>query len=648
MTQPAVAAGSVADLLQAALAAVRDYNRTDLVERLEREQARFAQPECTVLVVGEFKKGKSTLVNALLNETICAVNADVATAVTTLIRYGDAPGAWVVEATDGNGGEPRRVAIAREAVAELTTEAPAARQRAIQSIEVAVPNDLLRNGLVVIDTPGVNGGLTAAHAAATLRALAMADAVVFVSDASQEYTAAELEFLHRAIDLGVTAIGVLTKVDVYPSWRKVLDLDRGHLARAGIDIDVLPLASPLRDYAIAHDLADLDEESGYPRLAEALTARALAREAVAARSAASSVVLTLEQVESTLLAERDGLVDPSRTKQLIAKLEDAKAATDRLRSGAARWQQTLTDSFGDMISNVDLDLATRLRDIRRAGAEAIGAADPALMWTEFQTWLYQRTNNAMVDHLSEIRSQAAEVAAEVARHFNVDAKDATPEWKTASMEEQLSALNLGAPSFEQLTMRELGFVAVRGATTSVVIAGMVGTFAGMASFATLLIPVLTPVAAVMAVALGRKSMKGAQDAQLKQRRNEALRSLQLYLEETELVSRKTSRDMLRRANQTLRNHFQEQAEEFHLSSTRNLEAAAETVKLDRDEAKRRLTEVTSEIEQIGALLQAGRGIVQRADAQPAPVPEARTALAAPVGPVGPIGPGGPFGPLGPA
>lgn len=640
MTQPAVAAGSVADLLQAALAVVHDYNRTDLVERLQREQARFAQPECTVLVVGEFKKGKSTLVNALLTEAICAVNADVATAVTTLIRYGEVSGAWVVEATEGNGngGEPRRVPIAREAVAELTTEAAAARQRAIQSVEVAVPHELLRNGLVVIDTPGVNGGLTAAHAAATLRALAMADAVVFVSDASQEYTAAELEFLHRAIDLGVTAIGVLTKVDVYPSWRKVLDLDRGHLARAGIDIDVLPLASPLRDYAIAHDLADLDEESGYPRLAEALTARALAREAVAARSAASSVVQTLEQIESTLVAERDGLVDPSRTKQLIAKLEDAKSATDRLRSGAARWQQTLTDSFGDMISNVDLDLATRLRDIRRAGAEAIAEADPASIWTEFQTWLYQRTNNAMVDHLTEIRSQAAEVAAEVARHFNVDAKDATPEWKTASMEEQLSALNLGAPSFEQLTMRELGFVAVRGATTSVVIAGMVGTFAGMASFATLLIPVLTPVAAVMAVALGRKSMKGAQEAQLKQRRNEALRSLQLYLEETELVSRKTSRDMLRRANQTLRNHFQEQAEEFHLSATRNLEAAAETIKLDRDEAKRRLTEVTGEIEQVAGLLQAGRGIVRRADAQPAPPPTAPTASTGPVGPIGPVGP----------
>jgi len=412
---------------------------------------------------------------------------------------------------------------------------------------------------------------------------------------------------------------VLTKVDVYPAWRKVLELDRGHLARAGIDIDVLPISSPLRDYALAHDLADLDEESGYPQLTEALTARALAREAVAARSAATAVVQTLEQVESSLTAERDGLIDPSRTKELIARLEEAKAATDRLRSGAARWQQTLTDSFGDMISNIDLDLATRLRDIRRAGAEAITAGDPATIWTEFQTWLYQRTNNAMLDHLTEIRSEAAEVAAEVARHFNVDAQQATPEWKTASMEEQLSALTLGAPTFEQLTMRELGFVAVRGATTSVVIAGMVGTFAGMASFATILIPVLTPVAAVMAVALGRKSMKGAQEAQVKQRRTEALRSLQTYLEETELVSRKTSRDMLRRANQALRNHFQEQAEEFHISATRNLEAAAETVKLDRDEAKRRLTEVTAEVDRIAPLLHAARGIVQRAAAQPGPV-----------------------------
>ena len=40
-----------------------------------------------MLVVGEFNKGKSSLVNALLNARVCATDADVATAVPTLVRY---------------------------------------------------------------------------------------------------------------------------------------------------------------------------------------------------------------------------------------------------------------------------------------------------------------------------------------------------------------------------------------------------------------------------------------------------------------------------------------------------------------------------------------------------------------------------------
>lgn len=110
-------------------------------------------------------------------------------------------------------------------------------------------------------------------------------------------------------------------------------------------------------------------------------------------------------------------------------------------------------------------------------------------------------------------------------------------------------------------------------------------------------------------------MSGAQEMQVKQRRAEALRSLQTYLEETELVSRKASRDMLRRANQALRNYFQEQAEEFHLSATRALEAAAEAVKLDRDEAKNRLMVVTNELQYLESLLGAARLVIDRADAQ---------------------------------
>ena len=67
----------------------------------------------------------------------------------------------------------------------------------VEQVEVRLPHPLLERGIVLIDTPGI-GGLNAAHAAATLAFLPVADALVFVTDASAELTAPELEFLASA------------------------------------------------------------------------------------------------------------------------------------------------------------------------------------------------------------------------------------------------------------------------------------------------------------------------------------------------------------------------------------------------------------------------------------------------------------------
>ena len=81
------------------------------------------------------------------------------------------------------------------AYAAEPTTAPDADQ--VAAVRLGLPRKLLATGLVLVDTPGV-GGLGSAHSAATVSALPMADAVVFVSDACQEFTAPELEFLRTA------------------------------------------------------------------------------------------------------------------------------------------------------------------------------------------------------------------------------------------------------------------------------------------------------------------------------------------------------------------------------------------------------------------------------------------------------------------
>ncbi len=599
------------ELVDRALELARRHERPDLVERLRREQDRFDRPTSNVLIVGEFKKGKSSLVNALLNWRVCPVDADVTTAVPTLVRFGSEARAWRVDPVDNGDSEPVRVPLRLPEVGAVAADVDHTGR--VTSIELELPRALLESGLVLIDTPGVNGGLTAAHAAATLRALTVADAVVFVSDASQEYSAPELEFLRKAVSLCPNLVCVVTKVDAYPEWRRIVELDVAHLKRIGAANRVLPLAAPLRHYALRTGSAEVDEESGYPRLARLLRDSVVGRkEVLATRTAAVAVIAGLAQIESELQAEQALLADPARTADLLGRLQEAKDRADRLRGAASRWQQTLNDRFGDMISNVDLDLVRRLRGIRTAIGEVINDGDPAEIWPDLEPWLYERTNSEMVEHHREIHDQADAVATDVAARFDLDAGAEGFSLDDMEVEFPIQEFSVRAPKFQRMSMREATFIAIRGSTSAMVMSGMVGTFAAFT------VPVLTPLAAVIAVALGRKTLRTAKETEVKQRRIDAMKSVNAFLEETELVSRKASKDMLRRTNQILRDHFQARAEELHVTAQRNLEAAARSIKLDRDEAQARLATVEAELADLRAVLDATRtGVGLPAARQPA-------------------------------
>ena len=83
------------DIVEAASGAAERCGRADLVERLGAASRRLHHAEVTVLVAGEFKQGKSSLVNAIVNAPVCPVDDDVATAVATVIRYAESSEATI-------------------------------------------------------------------------------------------------------------------------------------------------------------------------------------------------------------------------------------------------------------------------------------------------------------------------------------------------------------------------------------------------------------------------------------------------------------------------------------------------------------------------------------------------------------------------
>src|SRR5262245_33625669 len=214
-----------------AVAAIAKYDRPDLNARLAQAKERLLADDVRVLVVGEFKQGKSMLVNGIVSAPVCPVRDDIATAVPTEVRFAD-PAAVTLVDKDG-----RRTGIPLDRLADYLCE-PSTHDG---HVEVAVPRAVLKGGLVLVDTPGV-GGLNSVHGAATRSALATADAVLFVTDAAQELTAPEVDFLQQAADVCPTVACVLTKTDLYPEWRRMWEANRRHLK----DIPLFPVSSSMR------------------------------------------------------------------------------------------------------------------------------------------------------------------------------------------------------------------------------------------------------------------------------------------------------------------------------------------------------------------------------------------------------------------
>ena len=591
---------TVRDLLDSALAEVVAHDRADLTDRLRLERERLDRPSCTVLVIGEFNKGKSSMINALLNARVCTTDADVATAVPTVVR-------WAPELrTTGRDGDGVSHPVDPADVPDLLTRPAADRtagtERAAAApcaeVEIGLPRELLACGLVLVDTPGMGGGLHSAHAAATLRALTGADAVVFVTDASQELSAAELDLLRRTSDLCHTAAVALTKIDFYGEWRRIAALDRDHLREAGVDLPLFPLSAPLRHTAVRADDRRLVAESGFPHLA------AFLRDAVdvvrrgAAAGAAAAAHSALSQLVAQVATAREAQADPERAPERLARWTEAKQRAEQLRSTAARWQLTLADRIGDMASAVDYDITARMRTVRRDAAARLADSEPR-SWLDLEPWLYQRTNEALAEHLKLIRDEADLVADDVAGRFGEAAWELRVQADvggiglpgTVAGEET----GLAAMAATRASRVELGMGMVRGGSVAVVATHAVGIIVGLS------LPVTLPIAAVIAGVLGRVTWRSTRGAQLRQLRAEAERAVAGYLDEVEMRARRDSRDAVRRVQQHLREVFTEHAGQLAASTARNLEVLAQAVRDGAAEGAGRLDATGAELDRLRAL-----------------------------------------------
>ncbi len=588
------------ELVDLALKATTAYERPDLAQRLHATRARLADPNVRVLIVGEFKQGKSQLVNALVNATVCPVDDDIATAVPTLVKHGPETTVTLVRETGREGEQTERSTVPVERLADYVSEAgnPGNKARLTRA-EVTLPRKLLATGLVLVDTPGV-GGLGSAHGAATMSALPSADAVVLVSDASQEYTAPELEFMAAAMKLCPNVGCVVTKTDLYPHWRRIVELDGGHLATAGIDATIYPVSSALRLHAARTQDMDLVAESGFQDLVGFLLRKVVARADDLDRASVSQDVLAVcGSLSATMRAELLSQEDPVRAQNLTDELERAKARVDSLKQRSARWQTTLNDGIADLIADIEYDLRDRLRTVSREGEQLLEDADPADIWEQFAEWFHRQVSQAVAQNFVWTTERARWLAEQVAEHFAEDIDVQLPELRLAGGVVAGRVDPLDLPIGESFGAGQKLFVGMRGGYGGMLMIGLASTVAGFA--------LLNPLSIGAGLLFGAKTVRDERKRLVQRRQAEAKSAVRKHIDEATFQIGKDSRDNLRQIQRELRDHFTSLAEELSSSLAESVGAAQTALRSDADR-RQRIEDLRAELERVEALAERGRAL----------------------------------------
>lgn len=179
----------------------------DLCARAARLADRLAAGCFHVAVVGDFKRGKSTVVNALMGCTVLPTGVVPCTAVITEVRSGS--GSATVIRLDGT---TERVTVGE--IADFVTEtANPDNRRGVERVVVGVPGSLLDSGLVIIDTPGL-GSVHDHNTQAARQALADADGAIVVLGADAPLSRNERDLLEVLSARRAPVFVVVNRCDV--------------------------------------------------------------------------------------------------------------------------------------------------------------------------------------------------------------------------------------------------------------------------------------------------------------------------------------------------------------------------------------------------------------------------------------------------
>lgn len=328
-----------------------------------REQLEaFHKKELMVVTAGEARRGKSSLLNALLDEKepLFPVDVNVCTNVVTIVRYGETE---VIEAyiedpkTDGG---CRVVKLSREQIPDYVSEKGNPNNyKQIKLLCARIPNDLLKEGVVFVDTPGV-GSLNIEHAETTYCFLPNADVLLFVGDADSGLTESELNFLKRGYQYCKNILFPLTKKDLNANYKTIVEDNREKISKT-LDIpcdavQIIPVSSTAKLRYLKSGSTTMLTNSNYPALEDAIWT------SIARKKGEIMLLPFLTAAKNELLKQLDSVVAQYQlmgagqnvVKEHMDQLNQKTAVLEELQEKGTDWRSQLSLFFTILQSNSNM------------------------------------------------------------------------------------------------------------------------------------------------------------------------------------------------------------------------------------------------------------------------------------------------------
>jgi hypothetical protein len=400
---------------------------------------------------------------------------------------------------------------------------------------------------------------------------------------------------------------VVTKTDLYPHWRQIIDLDRSHLAasdQAGCQL--FPVSSTLRLHALRTEDNTLMQESGYVELIQFLQRDVVGHsDDLDRRSVAQDVRGVAEQLAAAMQSELTAQEDPEKAAALIQRLNEAKKMAEELRQRSSRWQQTLNDGVQDLTSDIEYDLRDRLRTVSKEAEHIVEDNDPKDTWDQLVSWVEQQVSTAVSQNFVWAIQRAQYLAGEVAEHFGSSA-DLLPRLNWGPQDFARDEVDpLERPDLEEVGIGGKLFSGLRGGYSGFMMGGMAMSLAAGAAL-------LNPIAAAGGLVFGGKTVHDELKRTKQRRQADAKMAVRRHIDDVTFQVGRDQRDMLRQMQRSLRDHFTALAEEMVTSLTESVQSASKAVQTDESTRVKRIRDLRAELDRVQNLAERAEALAQQA------------------------------------